>query len=299
MVTVVLGLPPGVPCFSISWTILSPWMTRPNTTCFPSSDSAWAVVIKNCDPLVFGPAFAWSKMIKSGQHEILMKAGLIVSFLIVHKYNPHHRQYSWSSMLLRKVLVLKLPSVNWLAASSVPFSDVSSLKYWQCLTKWMLHIFISKWRITHYLLVSWIGVRCSERLIPNSVGAGQSRRFPSLQCTKHESFRLFAERCHCTTGIAESSCPSDSNNSLGSIFNSRTSITIRPAGKLPMERLKKTSGRAGILEEDWQEEKGEEGEARERALTSRRTRITTYGKARVLSFERVKFEWARRQRHTR
>ncbi len=35
-----------------------PSKTLPNTTCFPSSHGALAKVMKNCEPLVSGPAFA-------------------------------------------------------------------------------------------------------------------------------------------------------------------------------------------------------------------------------------------------
>ena len=35
-----------------------PFITRPNTTCLPSSHGVATVVMKNCEPLVFRPAFA-------------------------------------------------------------------------------------------------------------------------------------------------------------------------------------------------------------------------------------------------
>ena len=35
-----------------------PFVTFPNTVCFPFSQGVDAVQMKNCDPLVFGPAFA-------------------------------------------------------------------------------------------------------------------------------------------------------------------------------------------------------------------------------------------------
>ncbi|KAH9529206.1 Eukaryotic translation initiation factor 3 subunit E, variant 2 [Dermatophagoides farinae] len=35
-----------------------PCITCPNTTCLPSSHSVREVVMKNCDPLVFGPELA-------------------------------------------------------------------------------------------------------------------------------------------------------------------------------------------------------------------------------------------------
>ena len=38
--------------------IQSPWMTEPKTTCLPSNHGVGAVQIKNCEPLVPGPALA-------------------------------------------------------------------------------------------------------------------------------------------------------------------------------------------------------------------------------------------------
>jgi hypothetical protein len=47
-----------VPAFSILSTTVYPETTRPNTTCLPSRCGVSAVVMKNCEPFVFGPAFA-------------------------------------------------------------------------------------------------------------------------------------------------------------------------------------------------------------------------------------------------
>jgi len=43
---------------SICCTTSCPDVTTPNTVCFPSSQSVSAVVMKNCDEFVSGPAFA-------------------------------------------------------------------------------------------------------------------------------------------------------------------------------------------------------------------------------------------------
>ena len=55
-------LPFGVPLLepspSIFFTISEPSVTSPKTTCLPSSQAVTTVVMKNCDPLVFGPALA-------------------------------------------------------------------------------------------------------------------------------------------------------------------------------------------------------------------------------------------------
>ena len=45
--------------FSILRRVSIPSMTRPNTTCFPSRKSHFAVVMKNWHPFVLGPEFAW------------------------------------------------------------------------------------------------------------------------------------------------------------------------------------------------------------------------------------------------
>ena len=45
--------------FSIASTFSMPSTTSPKTVCLPSSQSADGVVtMKNCEPFVFGPAFA-------------------------------------------------------------------------------------------------------------------------------------------------------------------------------------------------------------------------------------------------
>ncbi|KAA8492474.1 hypothetical protein FVE85_7981 [Porphyridium purpureum] len=43
---------------SIFWISSKFFVTLPNTQCFPSSQGHGTVVMKNCEPLVFGPAFA-------------------------------------------------------------------------------------------------------------------------------------------------------------------------------------------------------------------------------------------------
>eukprot|EP01063_Lacrimia_lanifica_P028132 TRINITY_DN405_c0_g3_i1.p3 TRINITY_DN405_c0_g3~~TRINITY_DN405_c0_g3_i1.p3 ORF type:complete len:102 (+),score=19.41 TRINITY_DN405_c0_g3_i1:15-320(+) len=46
------------PKLSTFCTTSIPFVTDPNTTCFPSSQSVFTVHRKNCDPFVPGPAFA-------------------------------------------------------------------------------------------------------------------------------------------------------------------------------------------------------------------------------------------------
>ena len=43
--------------FSILVTTSMPSTTLPNTTCLPSRKGVGTVVMKNCEPFVFGPAF--------------------------------------------------------------------------------------------------------------------------------------------------------------------------------------------------------------------------------------------------
>ena len=53
-----LGLLSSTGVFSSSLTTLHPLVTLPKTTCFPSRCGVGTVVMKNCEPLVFSPAFA-------------------------------------------------------------------------------------------------------------------------------------------------------------------------------------------------------------------------------------------------
>merc|ERR1712110_394618 len=53
-----LVLPFSEPSFSILRINSCPCTTPPNTTCFPSSQLVFAVVMKNWEPLVLGPALA-------------------------------------------------------------------------------------------------------------------------------------------------------------------------------------------------------------------------------------------------
>jgi hypothetical protein len=50
--------PCAVGKFSIWRTTDLPLITSPKTTCLPSRCGVGAVVMKNCEPLVFGPEFA-------------------------------------------------------------------------------------------------------------------------------------------------------------------------------------------------------------------------------------------------
>ena len=45
-------------------TVSIPATTKPKTTCFPSRKDVCAVQMKNCDPFVFGPAFAMDRVPK-------------------------------------------------------------------------------------------------------------------------------------------------------------------------------------------------------------------------------------------
>merc|ERR1711879_687692 len=54
--------PLWLPTASIFFTISMPSLTCPNTTCLPSSQAVLTVQRKNCDPFVFGPAFAIERM---------------------------------------------------------------------------------------------------------------------------------------------------------------------------------------------------------------------------------------------
>jgi len=58
IVTVAAGFPDWEPYDSIFFTNSAPAVTFPNTTCLPSNQLVITVVIKNCEPLVLGPALA-------------------------------------------------------------------------------------------------------------------------------------------------------------------------------------------------------------------------------------------------
>ena len=62
MVTVWLVLPLWLPTRSTRVTTSIPSITRPNTTCLPSSHLVWSVQMKNWEPFVFGPALAMLKI---------------------------------------------------------------------------------------------------------------------------------------------------------------------------------------------------------------------------------------------
>src|SRR5262245_53436509 len=53
-----LGAPLLEPMFSSFFTMSEPSITSPKTTCLPSSQAVTTVVMKNCEPLVFGPELA-------------------------------------------------------------------------------------------------------------------------------------------------------------------------------------------------------------------------------------------------
>ena len=50
------------PTDSIALTTLMPSTTWPKTVCFPSRNGVATVQMKNCDPFVFGPAFAMERI---------------------------------------------------------------------------------------------------------------------------------------------------------------------------------------------------------------------------------------------
>merc|ERR1712060_1044709 len=62
IVTTFCGVPLDEPTASTAVTACMPSTTFPKTTCLPSSHAVFTVVIKNCDPFVFGPAFAILRM---------------------------------------------------------------------------------------------------------------------------------------------------------------------------------------------------------------------------------------------
>ena len=54
--------PLWLPTASIAFTTSMPFVTLPNTQCFPFNHDVSAVHKKNCDPFVFGPALAMDKI---------------------------------------------------------------------------------------------------------------------------------------------------------------------------------------------------------------------------------------------
>ena len=84
---------------SILLTSSMPSSTQPNTTCLPSSQGVTTVVMKNCEPLVFGPAFAWQSHVRqtrvrrahSSEHAVGVCA--------------HHRQQARDVVLQLEVLI--------------------------------------------------------------------------------------------------------------------------------------------------------------------------------------------------
>lgn len=58
MMTRFVGVPRAVPSASMARTTDIPSVTLPKTTCLPFNHGVSAVVMKNCDPFVFGPALA-------------------------------------------------------------------------------------------------------------------------------------------------------------------------------------------------------------------------------------------------
>lgn len=59
--TVAVGAPLGVPKDSNFFKSSSPWSIFPKTVCFPSNQGVSWKQMKNCEPLVLGPALAIDK----------------------------------------------------------------------------------------------------------------------------------------------------------------------------------------------------------------------------------------------
>ena len=62
MMTSAAVSPPREPTLSMALTTEYPSITCPNTVCLPSKNGVATVHKKNCEPLVFGPAFAMDKI---------------------------------------------------------------------------------------------------------------------------------------------------------------------------------------------------------------------------------------------
>merc|ERR1712183_1101390 len=62
MTTGLAVLPDCEPTPSIFFTTSMPSTTLPKTTCLPSNQAVFTVHKKNCEPFVFGPAFAMDRM---------------------------------------------------------------------------------------------------------------------------------------------------------------------------------------------------------------------------------------------
>lgn len=55
-------MPCPLPCASMALITSMPSLTQPKTTCLPSSHSVLTVQMKNCEPLVLGPALAMERV---------------------------------------------------------------------------------------------------------------------------------------------------------------------------------------------------------------------------------------------
>ena len=97
-----------VDTFSIFLRVNMPSITFPNTTCFPSRCPVGAAVMKNWDPLVFGPAFACNeKGVKNVSEHSAWNLG------------PYHWKQEWLRVFDGKRLIFELLSINGLATGSV------------------------------------------------------------------------------------------------------------------------------------------------------------------------------------
>lgn len=86
-----LGLLSSTGVFSSSLTTLHPLVTLPKTTCFPSRCDVGTVVMKNCEPLVFSPAFAIERRPRSSCCDKINKTKKLkqgISWLFLKENNP-------------------------------------------------------------------------------------------------------------------------------------------------------------------------------------------------------------------
>ena len=74
--------------------------TLPNTTCLPSSQSHFSQVIKNWQPLVFGPLFACGPV----PFSTLVQEGM--------SKTAYHREQSWPGVLHFKIFIIKGRTIN-------------------------------------------------------------------------------------------------------------------------------------------------------------------------------------------
>lgn len=112
-----------------------PSTSSPNTTCLPSSQSVLSVVMKNWEPLVFGPELAMDSC--PVEQKVWLLTHRIYSLTKPHSQlaTKHQSQQSvsklltWSRVLQDKVLIVKLAAVDGLAPGSIVVGEVPSLAH--------------------------------------------------------------------------------------------------------------------------------------------------------------------------